>query len=112
VQAPKELTLSVLRRKRDFSRGFSTRVPNTPTIGAERTAADLKGYAPCRRPPLSGCGLWGVGCAVLAGLGWAGLGWAGDAGKDELGRLARSGWLGLPLYFLLFVWLLFLCFFF
>ena len=37
---------------------------------------NLKGYAPCRRPPLSGCGLWGVGCAVLAGLAcWAGLGW-------------------------------------
>ena len=41
VQAPKELTLSVLRRKRNVSRGFSTRVPNTPTKGAERTAADL-----------------------------------------------------------------------
>ena len=51
MQAPKELTLSVLRRKRDFSRGFSTRVPNTPTKGAERTAADLMGFAHCRRPP-------------------------------------------------------------
>ena len=91
MQAPKELTLSVLRRKRDVSRGFSTRGPNTPTIGAERTAADLKGYAPCRRPPLSGCGLWGVGCAVLAGL--AGLGWAGDAGKDEFwaGQVRLAG---------------------
>ena len=50
---------------------------------------------------------------MLCWLGWlARLGWAGDAGKDELGRLARSGWLGLPLYFLLFVWLLFHCFFF
>ncbi len=45
MQAPKELTLSVLRRKRDFSRGFSTRVPNTPTKGAERTAADLQAAA-------------------------------------------------------------------
>ena len=45
MQAPKELTLSVLRRKRDFSRGFSTRVLNTPSRGAERTAADLQAAA-------------------------------------------------------------------
>ena len=56
MQAPKELTLSVLRRKRDVSRGFSTRVPNTPTEGAERTAADLMGCALCRRPlPIARC---------------------------------------------------------
>ena len=42
MQAPKELTLSVLRTKRDFSQGFSTMRPNTPTMGAERTAADLR----------------------------------------------------------------------
>ena len=53
MQAPKELTLSALRRKRDFSRGFSTRGPNTPIKGAERTEADLKDYALCRRPLLA-----------------------------------------------------------
>ena len=58
----------------------------------------------------------GVGCGVLAVLcwlgwlaGWAGLlGWAGMAVLARMswaGWLVRSGWLGLPLYFLLFVWL-------
>ena len=64
----------------------------------------LKGYAPCRRPPLSGCGLWGVGCAVLAGL-LAGLGWAGDARKDELGKLGwpgQAGWVCLYNFSFLF----------
>ena len=83
-------------------------------MGAERTAADLKGYAPCRRPPLSGCGLWGVGCAVLAGLAcWAGLGWAGDAGKDELGRLGwpgQAGWACLYTFSFLFGCCFFCCF--
>ena len=55
VQAPKEVTLSVLRRKKDFSRGFSTRVPNTPTKGAERTAADLRRL---RRAPGRGSLCW------------------------------------------------------
>jgi len=45
VQAPEELTLSVLRTKRHFSRGFSTMRPNTPAMGAERTAADLQATA-------------------------------------------------------------------
>ena len=45
MQAPKELTLSVLKRKREFSRGFSTLVFNTPARGAERTAADLQAAA-------------------------------------------------------------------
>ena len=45
MQDPKELTLSVLRRKRDFSRGFSTMRPNTPAMGAERTAAVLQATA-------------------------------------------------------------------
>ena len=60
-------------------------------------------------PPAAGPHSRGVGCGVLAVLCWlgwlAGLGWAGDAGKDEFGQawLARSGWLGLPLYFLLFL---------
>ena len=108
VQAPKELTLSVLKTLVEvFRRGFPTRrqeVLNAPRRILRAT------------PPAAGPHSRGVGCGVLAVVCWldwlAGLGWAGDAGKDELGRLARSGWLGLPLYFLLFVWLLFLCFFF
>ena len=55
-------------------------------------------------PPAAGPHSRGVGCGVLAVLCWLGclLGWAGDAGKDVHAGLARSGWLGLPLYFLLF----------
>ena len=45
-----------------------------------------------RRPPLQGCMLWGVGCAVLAGLAcWAGL---AMLAKDELGRLGWPGQVG------------------
>ena len=45
MQAPKEMILSVLRRKKDFSQGVSTMPPNTPAMGAERTAADLQATA-------------------------------------------------------------------
>ena len=86
-----------------FKQGFSS-LP--PCFSWLFHVFNLKGYAPCRRPPLSGCGLWGVGCAVLAGLAcWAGLGWAGDAGKDELGRLGwpgQAGWACLYTFSFLF----------
>ena len=48
----------------------------------------LKGYAPCRRPPL---GVWAVVCWLCC-AGWAGLlGWAGLA---MLARMSWAGWAG------------------
>jgi hypothetical protein len=60
---PKELTSSVLKTLVEV---FRRRGSNTPTGGAERAAADLKGFALCRRPLCCWpAGFWMFGSWIL-----------------------------------------------